>query len=444
MGAVTAIGAATTADESRPAWMGAVIRGGQHVADALGIPAHLTTMDPDTAFGVIAMPVLLALVVLGVQAGAIARAVTSRDFWDDTGRLLGVAQLLLLVLAYAFGVGGQSRSFGDAVGDILSGQLPDLLPMAVATQWLLLSVLWLVVGASAGVRRSDLTAPFDAVRGMALIAVFVVAFTAAWMAPPSGPGPAGRLPAALAVGAVLLLFGYLSAVSRGHEQRPDIARRRREALEHSFRRPGDEPGRGSEGRPEEELIAALLARGQNRPVRPAGGSIWLPAPALVLRLCLLWAALLGVPAAAVTWIFSTGHFPPPDLPGVLRVELAVLSVMVLMMVFSFRRSLDGRVRVSPAVPRLIDLSLLLSVGWLGLSGALDSPVTLGPVPAWAVALVPPLVIAALVLTLGVLPHRSRTPRLPLALTVAVLAGPLVLPLREALQHLLGGIVHALG
>ncbi|WP_030397940.1 hypothetical protein [Kitasatospora purpeofusca] len=443
MGAVTVIGAAAVQNESRPAWMGAVIRGGQHVADALGIPAHLTTMDPDTAFGVIAMPVLLALVILGVQAGSIARAVTSRDFWDDTGRLLGVAQLLLLVLAYAFGAGGQSRSFGAAVGDILSGQLPDLLPMAVATQWLLLSVLWLVVGASAGVRRSDLTAPFDAVRGMALIAVFVVAFTAAWMAPPSGPGPAGRLPAVLAVGAVLLLFGYLSAVSRGHEQRPDIVRRRREILEHSFRRPGDPPGRSPESRPEEAIIAALLARGQNRPAPPTG-SIWLPAPAQVLRLCLLWAALFGVPAAAVTWIFSTGHFPPPDLPGVLRVELAVLSVMVLMMVFSFRRNLDGRVRVPPAVPRLIDLSLLLSVGWLGLSGALNSPVTLGPLPAWVVALGPPLVIAALVLLLGILPHRRQTPRLPLAVTVAVAAGPFVLPLRAALEHLLGGIVHALG
>ncbi|MFJ4792898.1 hypothetical protein [Kitasatospora purpeofusca] len=420
-----------------------MIRGGQHVADALGIPAHLTTMDPDTAFGVIAMPVLLAVVLLGVQAGAIARAVTSRDFWDDTGRLLGVAQLLLLVLAYAFGAGGQSRSFGAAVGDILSGQLPDLLPMAVATQWLLLSVLWLVVGASAGVRRSDLTAPFDAVRGMALIAVFVVAFTAAWMAPPSGTGPAGRLPAVVAVGAVLLLFGYLSAVSRGHEQRPDILRRRREILEHSFRRPGDVPGQTPSNRPEEALIAALLARGQDRPAPPTG-SIWLPAPALVLRLCLLWAALLGVPAAAVTWIFSTGHFPPPDLPGVLRVELAVLSVMVLMMVFSFRRNLDGRIRVSPAVPRLIDLSLLLSVGWLGLSGAWSSPVTLGPLPAWVVALGPPLVIALLVLLLGVLPRRRQTPRLPLALAVAVAAGPFVLPLRAALQHLLGGIVHALG
>ncbi|MGY0460415.1 hypothetical protein ACW14Y_09110 [Kitasatospora sp. cg17-2] len=443
MGAVTVIGAAAAQNESRPAWMGAVIRGGQHVADALGIPAHLTTMDPDTAFGVIAMPVLLALVLLGVQAGSIARAVTSRDFWDDTGRLLGVAQLLLLVLAYAFGAGGQSRSFGAAVGDILSGQLPDLLPMAVATQWLLLSVLWLVVGASAGVRRSDLTAPFDAVRGMALIAVFVVAFTAAWMTPPSGPGPAGRLPAVVAVGAVLLLFGYLSAVSRGHEQRPDILRRRREILEHSFRRPGDVPGHTAPNRPEEALIAALLARGQDRPVPPTG-SIWLPAPALVLRLCLLWAALLGVPAAAVTWIFSTGHFPPPDLPGVLRVELAVLSVMVLMMVFSFRRNLDGRIRVSPAVPRLIDLSLLLSVGWLGLSGAWSSPVTLGPLPAWVVALGPPLVIASLVLLLGVLPHRRQTPRLPLALAVAVAAGPFVLPLRAALQHLLGGVVHALG
>ncbi|CAN3979363.1 hypothetical protein KPATCC21470_1987 [Kitasatospora purpeofusca] len=443
MGAVTVIGAAAVQNESRPAWMGAVIRGGQHVADALGIPAHLTTMDPDTAFGVIAMPVLLAVVLLGVQAGAIARAVTSRDFWDDTGRLLGVAQLLLLVLAYAFGTGGQSRSFGAAVGDILSGQLPDLLPMAVATQWLLLSVLWLVVGASAGVRRADLTAPFDAVRGMALIAVFVVAFTAAWMAPPSGAGPAGRLPAVVAVGAVLLLFGYLSAVSRSHEQRPDILRRRREILEHSFRRPGDVPGQTPSNRPEEAFIAALLARGQDRPVPPTG-SIWLPAPALVLRLCLLWAALLGVPAAAVTWIFSTGHFPPPDLPGVLRVELAVLSVMVLMMVFSFRRNLDGRIRVSPAVPRLIDLSLLLSVGWLGLSGTWSSPVTLGPLPAWVVALGPPLVIAALVLLLGVLPHRRQTPRLALALAVAVAAGPFVLPLRSVLQHLLRGIVHALG
>ncbi|WP_328957822.1 hypothetical protein [Kitasatospora purpeofusca] len=295
MGAFTAIGAAMTADESRPAWMGAVIRGGQRVADALGIPIHLTTTDPDTSFGVITMLVLLVVVLLGLQAGDIARAVTSRHFWDDTGRLLGVAQLLLLVLAYAFGTGGQSRSFGAAVGDLLSGQLPDLLPMAVATQWLLLSVLWLAVGASAGVRRADLTAPFDAVRGMALIAVFVVAFTAAWMAPSSGPGPAGRLPAVVAVGVVILVFGYLGAVSRGHEQRPDIVRRRREALEHGFRRPGEAPGHGPENRPEDPLIAALLAqgqdRGQNRPVPSAGTSIWRPAPALVLRLCLLRAVL---------------------------------------------------------------------------------------------------------------------------------------------------------
>ncbi|MED7953919.1 hypothetical protein [Streptomyces sp. BE303] len=443
MRSVTVIGAAAVSDESPPEWMWRVIRGGQHVADTLGIPIHLTTGDPYTSFGVIVIPVLLVLVLVGVQAGPIARALTSRDFWDDTGRLLGVAQLLLLLLAYAFGSGGQARSFGAAVGNLLSGQLADLLPMAVATQFLLLSALWLVVGASAGVRRSDLTAPFDAVRGMALIAVFVVAFTAAWMAPPLGEGPTARLPAAAAVGAVLLLFGYLSAVSRGHEQRPHIVRRRREILEHSFRRRGEAPGHGPENRPEDAMIAALLARTQQRPA-PSAGSIWRPAPALVLRMCLLWSVLLGVPAAAVTWVFSTGHFPPPDFRGVMRVELAVLSVMVLMMVFSFRRGLDGRIRVPRAVPRLIDLSLILSVGWLGLSRAWSSPVTLGPLPAWAVALGPPLVIASLVLVLGVLPHWRETPRLAVALTVAVAAGPLVLPLRSALEHLLGGIVNVLG
>ncbi|GJF31574.1 hypothetical protein KNE206_42740 [Kitasatospora sp. NE20-6] len=416
-----------------PGWETAVIRFGQHVADALGIPLRLVGADPDTAFGMVALPVLLLLVVLATQLGTIARALGSRDFWRDGGRLTAVLQLGLLVVAYAFASGHQQRSFGTAVRELATGRLPDLLPRAVATQCVLLGVLWVVFGLLTGVDRRALLAPFAVVQDMLLLAALIVGFTVAWMAPPDGPGPAGLVPTAVAVAGVLLAYGYLTAVNRTRILRsPRALRQRRELLEHAARQsPGD------------PVVAAMAARS---PAPAAAGprrSVWLPAPRVVAGLTLFWAVLLCVPAGVAALVLRSGRFGTPTLGGVLRVEVLVVAVLLLITAVSFRRSLDDRARVSPAVPGLLDLSLLLSSACLALTAVVRAPVLLGPVPPWLLAVGPPLAVAALVFVLRVRPHRRVTRRWSLVLPAALAAAVLVLPLRGVVTPVFDGLTRAL-
>ncbi|MGW2837762.1 hypothetical protein ACWCWD_08180 [Streptomyces sp. NPDC001493] len=431
---------ADVAPEETPDWERSVISFGQHVVDAFGVPLHLTTMEPDTAFGVVVLPLILLALVVGTQARAIVRTLGSGDFWRDGTRLLAVLQFALLLLAYAFSAGprpGHSTEAAEATeaaGHVLSGQLPDVLPLAVATQWALLTALWVLFGLLTGLGGSALAVPFETVRGMVLLAVLLLCFTAAWMAPPAGDGVLRRAPSAVAVLAVILLYGYLAAVNRERVlTSPTALRRRAEAFEDAERRSPDDP-----------VIAAFRVHAQQaRPRPPRPGGPWAPAPSVVFRLSLVWAVLLGVPAAVITWVYGTGRFDPPGLGAVVRFELLVLGVLQLIMLFSFRRSLDDRARVSPAVPRLIDLSLILSAGLLAATEAARTPVALGPVPGWLLMAGPALVVAGLVFVLGVLPHRHRTPRWGAAVAAAPVAAVLVLPLKAGLVVLLDPVIRLL-
>ncbi|MFD6530683.1 hypothetical protein [Streptomyces sp. NPDC060184] len=429
--------------EGTPDWERSVISFGQHVVDALGIPLHLTAMEPDTAFGVVVLPLILLALVVGTQARAILRALGSGDLWADGTRLLAVLQFALLLLAYAFSAGPRSGSSvsssssaeaADAAGRVLSGQLPDVLPPAIATQWALLTTLWVLFGVVTGLGRPALAVPFETVRGMVLLAVLLLCFTAAWMAPPAGDGVLGRAPSVVAVVVVVLLYGYLAAVNRERVlTSPTALRRRADVFEDAERRSPDDP-----------VIAAFRAHAQQAvPRAPGPGGPWAPALSVVLRLALVWAVLLGIPAAVITWVYGTGRFDPPGLGAVVRFELLVLGVLQLIMLFSFRRSLDDRARVSPAVPRLIDLSLVLSAGLLAATEAARTPLALGPVPGWLLMAGPALVVAGLVFVLGVLPHRHRTPRWGTAVAAALVAAVLVLPLKAGLVVLLDPVIRLL-
>ena len=200
--------------EAPPDWQLSVISYGRHVVEALGIPVRLEEMDPDTAFGVVALPAVMILLGLIIQLPTMARAVATRDFWRDGSRLLTLLQLCLLLLAYAFSSGDQSRPLSEAVTEIADGQLSDFLPLAVLTQWALLSVLWVAFGLLTGVSRSALNVPFAAVWAMGMTAALIIGFTAAWMIPSTGGGVVGHAPAAVAVVGVLLVYGYLSALNR--------------------------------------------------------------------------------------------------------------------------------------------------------------------------------------------------------------------------------------
>ncbi|MGW0854240.1 hypothetical protein [Streptomyces sp. NPDC002690] len=425
---------AEMAPEKPPDWELSVISFGQRLGDALGIPLHLTTMDPDTAFGVVVLPLLVVALVVATQAGEIVRALGSRDFWRDGTRLMAVLQFALLLLAYAFSVGPRSDSFAEAAGHVLSGQLPDILPPAIATQWALLTALWILFGVLTGIGRYALSVPFETAGSMAGIAVLLICFTAAWMAPPLGDGLLGHAPSAVAVIVVILLYGYLSAVNRERAlSSPAALTRRAEAFEDAARRS-----------PNDAVIAAFRADARQRRARPPRpGGPWAPEPSMVLRLSVVWAVMFGVPAAVITWVYSTGRFDPPDFGAVVRVELLVLGILQLVLLFSFRRSLDDRAGVSPVVPRLIDLSLILSAGLLAATEAARTPAALGVAPAWLLMAVPALVVAGLVFVLGVLPHRLSTPRWGTAVGAAMAAAVLVLPLKAGLELVLTPVIRML-
>ncbi|MCX5396878.1 hypothetical protein [Streptomyces sp. NBC_00102] len=425
---------AEVAPEVTPDWELSVISFGQKAAEALGIPLHLTTMEPDTAFGVVVLPLILVALVVGTQAGAIVRALVSRDFWRDGTRLMAVIQFALLILAYAFSAGPRSRSSAEAAGHVLSGQLPDILPLAIMTQWGLLTALWILFGVLTGIGRSALLVPFETVGAMPVLGLFLVIFTAAWMAPPVGDGVLGHAPAAVAVTVMILLLGYFTAANRERVlSSPAALARRAELFQDAARRS-----------PDDIVIAAFSADAQRAtPRRPRSGGPWVPAPSMVLRLSALWAALLGGPAAVITFVFVAGPFEPPEFVTVARVELLVLAVFQVVLLFSFRRSLDDRARVSPVVPRLIDLSLILSAGLLAATEAARTPVALGGVPAWLLMGAPALVVAGLVFVFGVLPHRFAARRWGTAVVAALVAAVLVLPLKSGLELVLEPVIRML-
>jgi hypothetical protein len=311
-------------------------------------------------------------------------------FWRDPGMLRLVIGVALFVVAYGFYGTAQSRPLGDALADTVRGQILTFMPLAIMTQWLLLLLSWLLLGLAMGVPFAKLGKPIgDIVVGMVVVTAEVVCFTLALM---------GFVEDEPAAGTVwLLLFAAVN------------------------------------------LPLAFIGRSQARQRGTDQRGFWKSLPGLWLLFTLLMLALCGLVAGVVALVRAAAGMPDLDVPGAIRIALIATSVVFFANCFQFRSEYLSMVDTPNALLYFIDFSLALSAGIVALIGVQQSPVTLGPVPAWVVAAGPPLIVAGM-LFVRLRGFKEETPRWASTLVVAVGASFLVLPASLLLSKLLAPLL----
>jgi hypothetical protein len=148
----------------------------------------------------------------------------------------------------------------------------------------------------------------------------------------------------------------------------------------------------------------------------------------------------AVLAGLVTLVVALAGWGAPSVEGTVRVELVGFAAVFVIWFFRFRRSSYAHPRVPAAMAGLTGVSLALTAALLAASGARIAPVTVGPVPALLVAVLPGLAVALVVFLVDVHPHRHRTRGYRLCLLVALLAGLVGLVVRPTLGALVGAVL----
>ncbi|MEO3809509.1 hypothetical protein ABGB17_10965 [Sphaerisporangium sp. B11E5] len=323
---------------------------------------------------------------------------------------------VLLVIAYAFYGQEQKRTLPDALLHLGKEQLAEVLPAAIVTQWVLLIGFWLLFGLLLGTPFGKLASPLTTMAFLLVLTGYLAVFTPALMALFSGG--AGR--AEMGVFALAVPLMYAGYVLEGPERRLEVARLRREM-------------RAQQGLPEVRRgpVRRLLWGSEEGP-----RSRWLPPPgyvaAGVFAVFLLFSLLVGV----VYGVKAFGEPRPPSPDEVVRGVLVLMTFLFLLSCFSFRTTALTDLNPPPALFHFVDLSLALSACVVAVVGLPDSPVTLGPVPPWMIAVGPPLVVAALILGIHLREQRADTPRWGVCLAVSVGVALLVWPLKILLIEVL--------
>lgn len=328
-----------------------------------------------------------ASVQAGIVTGKFVKGQIDQKFWREPGKLRFVIGLLLLAIAYGFYGGDQPRPLWEALLDIGRGQILAVMPLAILTQWILLLAFWMLFGLVMGVSFVKLGKPIsDMAIGMVVFGAEMVLFTLALMSLVEGQG--------------LAAFGWLLAFA---------------AL---------------------NLPLAFAARAQLRkkglPERPVA-ILWLLYMGLI-------AALFAFIAFCVVIVFWVGELAAPNREGVVKGVLIGLLVLTLIMCFRFHGDVLSQVEVPKSLMYFIDFSLALAAGVVAVIGVQETPVTLGPVPAWVVAVGPPLIVAGMILFSHLRGMRESTPRWTACLVAGVLAAFLVLPATLGLTRLLGPVL----
>lgn len=326
-----------------------------------------------------------AAVDAGFGAGKFVKDQIEQQFWTDPGKLRFVIGLLLLVVAYGFYGGDQSRPLGEALLDIGRGQVLALMPLAITTQWILLIAFWLLLGLVMGVPFAKLGKPIgETALGLALIGAHLVLFTLAVMALADGRVGEGLLwYLAFAVLVLpLLIVGIRQQRASGVRPKPH----------------------------------------QSAPV------MWL---LFTLAMTLLSGLIFGIVAAVQSWGDRT-----MTLEDALRGDLVAVLVLTLLMGFRFRADILSEAEAPEALLYFIDCSLALAAGVIAVLGAQQAPVTLGQVPTWLLALAPPLIVAVMIYLVRLRKLRADTPRWTACLVTGALAAFLVLPATALLTRLL--------
>lgn len=309
----------------------------------------------------------------GIAVGRFAKDQVDQKFWRDPGKLRLIIGVLLFAVAYGFYGADQSRPLGQALGDTVRGQVLAFMPLAITAQWLLLLLFWLLLGLVMGVPFLKLAKPIgDVLIGTVVIAAEVLCYTL-WIA-------------ALRDGRYAESWGWLAAFAAIN------------------------------------LVLIGLAQASPRTRRswPAALGVWL---LLDVLLIVLFSIVAGVIAA----VRAAMDLPPSDQAGMVRLALIAMTVVFLMLCFAFRSTYLNEVEVPESLLYFIDFSLALAAGIVAVAGVQQSPVTLGPVPAWVVAVGPPLIVAGMLFTVRLRRLRESTPRWTAVLVGAIGAAFLVLP-----------------
>ena len=158
--------------------------------------------------------------------------------------------------------------------------------------------------------------------------------------------------------------------------------------------------------------------------------------------------LFGLIAGITAAVYVYGEMDPPTLTGSFgaatgcssTADLIAVLRIALLMGFRFRSDVLGEAEAPEALQYFIDFSLGLAAEVVAVFGAQESPVTLDPIPAWVLALGPPLIVAAMIFTVHLRNLRETTPRWTAGLVTGVLAAFRVLPATLLLTQVLSPVL----
>jgi hypothetical protein len=380
------------------------------VRDALGLDVSLDVlrgifwMVAAVVAIVVAYRVIMAVLRGLEKAGLFAKRQIDQKFWRDAGKLATVISFLLFVLAYGFYSQEQRRTVGQALADLVREHLDAVLPLAVLTQWVLLLLFWFGFGLLVNVPLRSLLKPLEVVWAFVVLTGQVLLYTVVMMSLVEGSVTGAVLGAGALFGSIYLLLVGATATQR----------RQWSASAASGRR------------------FARLVYGWG-----AGRSRWLPPPLLVVVCVAGFGLLYGIISMVVGAVYVIGDRPPATMAGVVTVDLIVMAFVFLFVCYRFRADTLSEVEVPPALLHFVDFSLAISACAIAVVGLPNSPVTLGEVPVWLIAVGPPVIVAAMVFVMHLLRLRMTTPRWVACLVVAAVAGLLVGPAKIVLGYALG-------
>ncbi|TCO50045.1 hypothetical protein EV646_102116 [Kribbella antiqua] len=322
-------------------------------------------------------------------------------FWRESGKVNTLITFVLLVCAYAFYGDEQTRTLWEAVKDLGMEEVRSVLPVAITTQFLLLGLFWIVFGRILGMSWRSLAEagiPFLAYLAIyAQILLYTVMLLGILRSDVSW--------ALVGLGGSLIL-AYLFAVAQmTPEFRAEQAR--------IARRKG--------------VIAWMNRATYGSDIETR--SRWARRPREVVGFLVTAWIFLAIVTVPVIGYFKGHEKGVPSIGGAIRVELIVMSVLLLVACFQFRDIADSVADTPRALFPFVDLSLAFAAAVVAVTGLPNSEVTLGPVPVFAVAVGPPLIVALTIFLSHLIGRRRRTHNWGAAMLTSVGAGFVVLPLK---------------
>lgn len=331
--------------------------------------------------------------------------------WRDTGKLLPLLNLVVLMIAYAFYSADQPRTLVEAVQDIVTAEFVELLPSAMATGAILLCLFWLLIATIMRLPRRLVLAPVGSLLvGMVASGAVCVLFTMAWMDLLTAASVPDAVPAVAGMCLLWLVWGGIGVLDDGN----------------LFTILGRSAAR--------DALRALAGDREDPPPLP-------PRPHVSIRTYLRRTATIAVSslvvAAVITFlvVIVGGDSPPPSVGDVVRVELILFTVAFVVWCLKLRSNAEKLPGVPAVMGGFINLSLALSTVLVAATGVAASPVMLGPVPPLLVAVLPGLVTAVAVFLVDVRPRRRSAHAYGLCLAASLVAGVLGPVVRPAVRAL---------